>query len=159
MINSRNSTNITLCSQASPKQGSIVIGVLLLTFSVVLTGGEYSSDSNSVILLSFQSVLASFLAGNTLTPPSLWMLLTGQGFPCWTGKIISLDIHRIRSRCLEEDYVGNCTKREWVASKVDNNNISDTLVEIGPVWKNEFISLFSFLPWYLITCYTHNIYQ
>ena len=60
--------------------------------------------------------------------------------------------NKIRSRCLEEDYVGNCTKREWVANKVDNlqvklNNISDTLKEIGPVWKNEFISLFSFLPW------------
>ena len=27
------------------------------------------------------------------------------------------------------------------------NNISDTLRDIGPVWKNQFISLFAFLPW------------
>ena len=49
--------------------------------------------------------------------------------------------------------MGNCTNREWVATKVDNlqgklNNISEILREIGPVWKNEFISLFAFLPWY-----------
>ena len=61
-------------------------------------------------------------------------------------------LFRLRSQCQEEDYVGNCTNREWVATKVDNlqvklSNISETLKEIGPVWKKEFISLFAFLPW------------
>jgi len=110
----------TCCCLATPKQGSIAIGVLLLTFSIVLTG-----------------VSVGFISG--------W-----EHFD--TSFLVDTS-NRIRSQCLEEDYVGNCTKREWVANKVDNlqeklNNISNTLKEIGPVWKNEFISLFNFLPWY-----------
>jgi len=105
---------------ATPRQGSIGIGVVVLLFCLVLTG-----------------VSVGFISG--------W-----DHFD--TSFLVDTS-NRIRSRCQDDDYVGNCTKREWVATKVDSlqeklNNISDTLKEIGPVWKNEFISLYSFLPWY-----------
>ena len=60
----------------------------------------------------------------------------------------------MKESCQDPDYPSqtNCTKRFWVAGEVDNlqaklNNISNTLRDIGPVWKNQFISLFAFLPW------------
>ena len=62
---------------------------------------------------------------------------------------------RLKESCKDPDYPSttNCSRRFWVAGKVDNlqsklNNISDTLRDIGPVWKNQFISLFAFLPWW-----------
>ena len=42
--------------------------------------------------------------------PLYWTILLGH-----TDLLI-----RIRSRCTEEDYVGNCTRREWLATRVDN---------------------------------------
>eukprot|EP00090_Calanus_glacialis_P019287 TRINITY_DN29659_c0_g1_i1.p1 TRINITY_DN29659_c0_g1~~TRINITY_DN29659_c0_g1_i1.p1 ORF type:complete len:209 (-),score=46.39 TRINITY_DN29659_c0_g1_i1:191-817(-) len=108
------------CFLVSNRSGTIAIGTFLLFFTVSLLG-----------------VSVGFIAG--------W-----EHFD--TSFLVDAS-NKLRSQCQEEDYVGNCTNREWVATKVDNlqgklNNISEILREIGPVWKNEFISLFAFLPWY-----------
>ena len=52
-----------------------------------------------------------------------------------------------------QTYVGNCTNREWAATKVDSLHerlagYSASLASLEPVWKKQFISLFAFLPWY-----------
>jgi len=104
----------------SNRSGTIAIGGFLLVFTIILLG-----------------VSVGFIAG--------W-----EDFD--TSFLVDAS-NKLRSQCEQEDYVGNCTNREWVAAKVDNlqvklNNISETLQEIGPVWKKQFISLFAFLPWY-----------
>ncbi|XP_023325129.1 uncharacterized protein LOC111698890 [Eurytemora carolleeae] len=108
------------CFKFSNKHGSIAIGAILLCFTVIFVG-----------------VSVGFIAG--------W-----ESFD--TSFLIDAS-QRLRSRCEEADYVGNCTKREWIATRVDNlqerlSNLSSTLESIGPVWKNEFISLYCFIPWY-----------
>merc|ERR1711953_1169696 len=59
---------------------------------------------------------------------------------------------------MDANYTGNCTKRvglETDISQVDSlherlSNVSTVLQDIGPVWKNGFISLYNFLPWYAL---------
>merc|ERR1712025_1536661 len=110
------------CFKFENKHGSIAIGTILLSFTVIFTG-----------------VCVGFIAG--------W-----EQFD--TSFLLDAST-KIREPCLEEDYVGNCTNRDWVASKVENfqmklSNMSRILKDIGPVWKNEFISLYNFLPWYAL---------
>lgn len=110
------------CLKFSNKHGSVAIGVFLLSFSIILTG-----------------VSVGFIAG--------W-----EQFD--TSFLVDAS-NKIRQPCLEEEYVGNCTKRDWIADKVENlqeklDNLSHILKQIGPVWKNEFISLFNLLPWYAL---------
>jgi len=110
------------CCGISNKTGTITIGTLLLLSTIILLG-----------------VCIGFVAG--------W-----EDFD--TSFLVDAS-NKIRSSCNGTTFASttNCTTRGWVAGKVDNlqsklNNISDTLRKIGPVWKNEFISLFAFLPWY-----------
>jgi len=114
------------CCKFSNKNGSIAIGVLLLAGSLVLLG-----------------VSVGFVAG-------------------WEEFDLSFLVdasNRLRDSCakskMNANYTGNCTKREWAWTQVDSlherlNNVSTVLQDIGPVWKNEFISLYNFLPWYAL---------
>jgi len=57
---------------------------------------------------------------------------------------------RIRDPCRDDDYKGNCTHRDWWANRVDQINV-DLLKNnqtVKNIWKNEFISLYCFIPWY-----------
>merc|ERR1711997_225260 len=119
---SSNMPALDSCCGVSNKTGTIAIGTFLLCFSIVFLG-----------------VSIGFIAG--------W-----EEFD--TSFLVDAS-NKLKESCQDPDYPSqtNCTKRLWVAGEVDNlqaklNNISNTLRDIGPVWKNQFISLFAFLPWY-----------
>lgn len=116
------------CCKVSNKTGSLAIGVILLTLTVAHIG-----------------MTIGFMSG-------------------WEHFDISFLVdasNKLRNSCEESkmnmNYTGNCTKREWAIRQVDNlherlGTLSEELKEMGPVWKNELISLWAFLPWYAFAC-------
>jgi len=112
----------------SNKTGSLAIGVLLLTCTTINIG-----------------LSVGFIAG--------W-----EHFD--TSFLVDAS-NRLRDWCEESrmnvNYTGNCTKREWAITQVDNlhekiGTYSETLKVMGPVMKNSLISAWAFLPWYAFAC-------
>ena len=89
--------------QNAQEFGSIYIGQV--QFSICI-----SVKKNTCNIYKISHTINDLRPRRIFFQPLYWTILLGH-----TDLLI-----RIRSRCTEEDYVGNCTRREWLATRVDN---------------------------------------